>query len=110
MPTETKVRTAEVRFNGCCKRCKTCKSLLLTIKTEILLDRDGRFHSDRKTEYLDGKRFDDFLVKCPCGGEFWLQPVKGHMKPEVSCDARCTGAKGFSCDCSCGGKNHGSLA
>ncbi len=25
------------------------------------------------------------------------------------CDARCTHAKGFICDCSCGGKNHGSM-
>jgi hypothetical protein len=23
------------------------------------------------------------------------------------CDARCTNAKGFKCECSCGGKNHG---
>ena len=25
----------------------------------------------------------------------------------VRCDARCTGARGHSCDCSCGGENHG---
>lgn len=29
--------------------------------------------------------------------------VEGHV-----CDARCTSARGPSCDCSCGGKNHGS--
>ncbi len=23
------------------------------------------------------------------------------------CDARCTNAKGFRCECECGGKNHG---
>lgn len=23
------------------------------------------------------------------------------------CDARCTSAKGFKCECECGGKNHG---
>ncbi len=23
------------------------------------------------------------------------------------CDARCTNAKGFKCECECGGKNHG---
>lgn len=27
---------------------------------------------------------------------------------EVPCDARCTNARGPSCDCSCGGRNHGS--
>ena len=26
------------------------------------------------------------------------------------CDARCTNAKGFRCECECGGKNHGSGA
>lgn len=26
------------------------------------------------------------------------------------CDARCMGAKGNSCECSCGGKNHGVMA
>ena len=26
------------------------------------------------------------------------------------CDARCTNAKGFLCECSCGGKNHGAGA
>lgn len=29
------------------------------------------------------------------------------LKPEHKCDARCTSAKGHSCECSCGGKNHG---
>lgn len=27
---------------------------------------------------------------------------------EVPCDGRCTNAQGPSCDCSCGGENHGS--
>lgn len=26
---------------------------------------------------------------------------------ETPCDARCTSAKGFKCECSCGGANHG---
>lgn len=34
--------------------------------------------------------------------------LDAHHRPEVRCDARCTGARGFKCDCSCGGKNHGS--
>lgn len=29
-----------------------------------------------------------------------------HVQP-VECDARCTHAKGFNCECSCGGENHG---
>jgi hypothetical protein len=31
-----------------------------------------------------------------------------HLETRCKCDARCTNAKGPNCDCSCGGKNHGS--
>jgi hypothetical protein len=31
-----------------------------------------------------------------------------HLESRCKCDARCTNAKGPNCDCSCGGKNHGS--
>lgn len=33
--------------------------------------------------------------------------VKGFTVPSVPCDARCTGARGHNCECSCGGANHG---
>lgn len=54
---------------------------------------------------------------CVCGGRYvalgkvhkasrsaWLETTE-HVCP---CDGRCTGARGPSCDCSCGGENHGS--
>lgn len=34
--------------------------------------------------------------------------VKGFLNPDVPCDGRCINAHGPSCDCACGGKNHGS--
>ncbi len=33
--------------------------------------------------------------------------IIGHFKAEIKCDARCQGAHGHSCECSCGGANHG---
>lgn len=37
-----------------------------------------------------------------------VNAVKWTRKPvPTKCDARCMGAKGFSCDCQCQGKNHG---
>ncbi len=33
--------------------------------------------------------------------------VKGFKVETVPCDARCTGARGHNCECSCGGANHG---
>lgn len=34
-------------------------------------------------------------------------PLYGRMVEEKVCDGRCMGATGPSCDCSCGGMNHG---
>lgn len=50
-------------------------------------------------------------VECPsCGAGHCLEGrrVRGQHNASVPCDARCTGATGHQCECSCGGKNHGS--
>jgi hypothetical protein len=36
----------------------------------------------------------------------WTQLV-GRVKPERECNGVCMGAVGPSCDCACGGENHG---
>lgn len=38
-----------------------------------------------------------------------MQPglLKGFVRPEHICDARCMGSRGPNCECSCGGANHG---
>lgn len=36
----------------------------------------------------------------------WAQ-VEGTYNPDRECNARCMGATGPSCDCTCGGENHG---
>ena len=45
---------------------------------------------------------------CPrCGAQKWNgKAVQGFTTSHL-CDARCTEAKGFRCECSCGGANHG---
>lgn len=35
------------------------------------------------------------------------QPIYGRYVEEIVCNAKCMGAVGPSCDCSCGGQNHG---
>lgn len=54
------------------------------------------------------------VVECDCAiakfGAGWLvelQQVKGILKPNHVCNAKCTSSKGHVCECSCGGKNHG---
>jgi hypothetical protein len=45
-----------------------------------------------------------------CGKMMSFGQLKAHLRPEVKCNAICTGARGHVCDCSCGGKNHGIAA
>jgi hypothetical protein len=42
-----------------------------------------------------------------CGLRLKIDRIKGTYAPDHRCDARCTGATGHNCECSCGGKNHG---
>lgn len=50
--------------------------------------------------------------QCDCSGNLkWMGKVQGLSLIQAHlgcpCDGRCTGALGGNCDCSCGGKNHG---
>lgn len=54
-------------------------------------------------------------LECSCGGRFeTMGMVQRHRLVltglECPCDGRCTGAVGPSCDCQCGGENHGTGA
>lgn len=56
----------------------------------------------------------DLSAVCSCGGKIkYMGYVRAGFssmlddRSECPCDARCTNAPGPSCDCSCGGKNHG---
>lgn len=47
------------------------------------------------------------LQRCwDCGG-FWRSSEVFGRKSEHECGAKCLASKGPSCECSCGGKNHG---
>ena len=49
-------------------------------------------------------------VDCPTGGSWRIdqgRPIYGRYVEEIVCSAKCTGAIGESCECSCGGMNHG---
>jgi len=41
-----------------------------------------------------------------CGRSMSFGWLKAFLNPDVKCNARCTHAVGFQCECSCGGKNH----
>jgi hypothetical protein len=47
-------------------------------------------------------------IWCEAHGPMRVEVLNAKVNPSVPCDARCTGAKRASCECSCGGENHGS--
>lgn len=64
----------------------------------------GRCKDCKRKHRGDGNAF---FVKCGCGATVRLERVVGFFVPEVKCGALCRNAVGPSCDCSCGGANHG---
>lgn len=50
--------------------------------------------------------YGDLRRDCDCGNKVTLRGVWGR-ETDKKCDGRCTHAISASCDCSCGGKNHG---
>lgn len=42
-----------------------------------------------------------------CGKPMRWGALQTYPRPEVKCNAICTNARGFQCECSCSGKNHG---
>lgn len=48
------------------------------------------------------------LIRCECGGRVGkLLPLKAKISTKHVCGAKCLASTGHSCECSCGGKNHG---
>lgn len=44
---------------------------------------------------------------CTCGRQMSWGFLQAWTNPATKCDLRCEHARGFKCDCSCGGENHG---
>lgn len=86
-------------------RCRKCdKSGRVEYRKELRPIGYGR----KEAVYFrvsDGRRHIQ-LEEC-CGAVMKWGLLKAWHKADVKCDARCEEAKGFSCECSCGGENHG---
>jgi hypothetical protein len=83
-------------------RCVDCLTIAVTLE-QIEPTRDARGYPH--------------WAECAgCGGSIeYLGPVNKHhqifhTELQTPCDGRCTGAIGPSCDCQCGGENHGTGA
>ena len=85
-------------------RCKVCNTV-----TRVAYRREMRpiGYGRKEAVYFresDGARHVQ-PVNC-CGRATNWNFLKAHLNDAVKCDARCTHAKGFNCECSCGGENH----
>lgn len=103
------------RYNRVCKDCGARFSVLASEIPSPIGPRErlGHLHSAYRTD--DGREFSAYtgdpaklIYRCACGLLKTALPVVGRYRAETKCDGRCTAATGHDCECSCGGKNHGS--
>ena len=104
-----------------CKKCKFIRREDVVIESRSV-DNEHPVHYLRKTESSKREaggrwvqaRYFSLSRPCNCkpvypghcpqaGGK----AIEGRLKADHPCDARCTGATGHNCECSCGGANHG---
>lgn len=97
------------RYNGKCK-CGAKFSALVVSETfgeiagPVSRHRGTEFHTERfdYAEYCYG-----LVYVCKCGATRIAKPVQGKFVADKKCNALCQSAAGHSCECACGGKNHG---
>ncbi len=107
--SESQTKTYTKRQIGHCKRCgfTATQTVTITRRTTMTYGITGmKTHNAYRYE-------GDNAIPCKCAGTEHFQRllnmkfVDGTKRDDVPCDARCTGATGHKCICSCGGKNHG---
>jgi hypothetical protein len=102
-----------------CKRCKTGRRVDYPLVhggsgVAMRLDANGKrvvsgvwvmaCGGGKPTEYGG----DVEMGLCPnCHRAMEYGALVGRFDPSHKCDARCEGARGHNCECSCGGANHG---
>jgi hypothetical protein len=57
-------------------------------------------------QHTERKGLGSSFGRCPQHGSYSLKPLWGALS-DGKCNAACVNAHGPSCDCSCGGVNHG---
>jgi hypothetical protein len=117
--TTTTAKVVPIIFR--CKKCKFIRREDVAVETRVY-DNEHPVHYLRKVERSKreaGGRWVQshyFQVCRPCNcpavypghsPQAVGKAVEGRLKADHPCDARCTGALGHSCECSCGGENHG---
>lgn len=67
-----------------------------------------RRYERKRTMYVGDRKVLRVARDCDaCGKPMAHEQIRGRYSEARECDARCMGAIGPSCDCQCGGANHG---
>jgi len=95
----------QTEFTGyimCTCKCGRTSRIDVGIYAFRGFSKDGRTQFDINT----------YTVNCPeCSAKLRVvfgKPLYGKFVKETICNSKCTSATGHNCECSCGGKNHGS--
>lgn len=95
-------------------RCRACRQTSRRTYTDSQTTSKGA-GLYRRTTIIFGRVRNGLFVRasldaeCPrCGEHRWTAHRIDGFVTDHECDARCTEARGFRCECACGGKNHGS--
>lgn len=119
---------APTPYIGKCPQCKRVVRILSTKHQQLGERRDVRGNTYLEAQVshytcdIPGARHDRqsgvWIVLCPTAGcetgrrgersYLYCRRIDGYTVAEVKCNSKCTGAKGHTCECSCGGENHGS--
>jgi len=85
---------------GKCPVCKTPKRI------KVKFD-GGNFFNSKEEFNVRCEWLASPFIRCECGKVFGAKMMNGTLNEGKKCDGRCMSATGPSCDCSCGGENHG---
>lgn len=104
-----KVRRTRYITMGECRKCGRKRTSGLYVRQHFgsILPKASRFFMPESNVYASSTTGSTMLDCAGCGQPQLAKEVRGKYNPAVPCNAKCTTAKGFTCECSCGGKNHG---
>lgn len=103
MDKTSKTTERAARFNGGCRTCKARHSIVVkTIHVRSFKGFD-MFGNPRHATVTTYANRDPIVC---CGRDVTLREVRG-IKSDAVCGSKCLHSKGFQCECSCAGKNHG---
>lgn len=88
--------------------CECGAARRFTLRREITRRATAFFNGEKAwpVEYAENTMVPPALKCRECGGRMKGRVIKG-QRTEAECDMACQNAKGDTCACSCGRKNHG---